>query len=1107
MAGSNALCTLCPANTFSNFVGAGGATSSAFCQPCPAGFTSLPGSTKCSAIIWTPVTPSFPLTGRSASAIAANATAVAIVGGVACATPACIGGLSELSLGYDVRNGALIETHTAPGAAALVTSSNLTFDRAAQALSPVDGTTVYVFGGMGSGAMGAYPAGVETNLLWTMTAVTGGTPSATLLASCAPAAAGISCPTARKSAGLAYQLKCPALVGDCLVLVGGDKAGQPSADVVWVFDLAAGKWLAPSTAMTNAPPPRTGLVVQASSNSSMVYAFGGQLASGAASNDVFVLSPFNFFDAVAYTEMTNMAAGKYALASSIDKTWGSAAGAMAVTDGSVATLLPSCLNTFDNDVFVTSTGFNYQGQGAVGAFVMIDLGAVTSVDFIHVYVRSDCCQSRNSAFQIWAGNSNASSSVLSPTPPARSFSAPVGAVQLPTPWTDLAVGGPQIVPTPGLRARYIWFVLPGPGRTLTICELQAWQKKPWVWRQLSGLYNAALNGATTQSSTLSGWGDGLALRAVDGLATNNLDNAAPYSVSHTTSNDVPGPWWQVDMGQVVSVQYINVFGRNDCCQGRNQMMKYSIGNSQDWLFSPTCANPPASITPPCYQVSVSNCPSTPNCYTPGMTSSTAPTPYSFQGQTNAPVPAGTQVVVPPGAPLTACYVTFPCQLSGRYLTVWKNTEGQYWDSNIIMLGEVQAIASKLTNMPSPRAFMASTAYGGNIVAFGGSDSQGFRFNDITFFNMLTNSFLPPFTPLGTTPAPRASAVLALLPPATLGMPSNALALFGGFSNAQQLNDFNTLSFPACPALNMAGVQSFTCAHGGTVCYPTCYAGILPSNGANPLVCQLSGAWLGLQPACAVQAAGPVPGVSATAAGVSATVSWTSVGQSGGYFAANSITQYKVEAVTGDVTETYAIGKFPAFLPTRVALPYYPGNAPGVRPGSLYIGQGNWYKLLEKNGNYLQNTGDPNNVTPQPSCNPWPDCSFVTTTNTWDFWNGYLRLDSDNGRNNWCVGVRGGATRSPARTLPSPRARLVSFVLIIQPADPPSSARPRPPASQVRQQRQHGAVPRLPAGARPGRHVGHGGLCLARHGQYPLAGQPERQHRHCRPRRVRQHGRR
>ena len=835
--GANLQCSPCPANTFSNFVGAGGATSSAYCQPCPTGFTSQPGAAACTAIMWTPVTPPFPLTGRSVPAVAANASAIAIVGGVQCSTLACIGGLSELSLGYDVNSGALIETHTALGSSFLSTNSNLTFDRAAQSLSPIDGTTVYVFGGMSSGSVPGYPAAQENNLLWTLTAATGGLPTATLLASCAPAAAGVSCPTPRKSAGLAFQVGCPGTVGNCLVLVGGDAAGQPVADVAWVFDLSARAWMPKATASTNAPSPRTGLALQASPNSSMVYAFGGSRGSSAgAVNDVFVLSPTSFSDAKPYSEMVNLAQGKYTLASSIDQTWGATNGAAAVVDGSIASLLSNCLNTYDNDQFTTPTGFVYGGQGTVSPFFMVDLGAAnTPVDFISVYLRADCCQNRNSAFQIWTSNSNASSWVTSPTPPALSFSAPVGATQLVTAIKDPGLGGPWTFPTPGLKARYIWWVLPGPNRFLTICELQAWQKVPWTWRQLSGTYNAALQGKATESSALSGWGDGQALRAVDGMATNQLDNAEPYTVAHTTSNDVPGPWWQVDFGQIVDVTYINVFGRNDCCQGRNQMFKYSIGNSQDWLYDSKCQNPPASVTPPCYQVAVASCASTPGCFTPGMTTSSVPTPYSFQGQTNAPVPASTQVVVPPGVPQTACYQSFACPLQGRYLTVWKNTEGQYSDSNIIMMGEIQAIANKLLNMPSPRAYMAASAYSSYLVLFGGADTAGFRTNDVSFFDMLTNQWLAPFTPLGTTPAPRASAVLALLPPRVFGTASNSFALFGGFGNAQQLNDFNTLSFPQCAPLVQAGVQSWSCGMGGTVCYPTCFPGIARANGADPLV--------------------------------------------------------------------------------------------------------------------------------------------------------------------------------------------------------------------------------------------------------------------------------
>jgi hypothetical protein len=72
--------------------------------------------------------------------------------------------------------------------------------------------------------------------------------------------------------------------------------------------------------------------------------------------------------------------------------------------------------------------------------------------------------------------------------------------------------------------------------------------------------------------------------------------------------------------------------------------------------------------------------------------------------------------------------------------------------------------------------MASAVYGGNLASFGGADSQGFRYIGIAFFDLLNNEFLEPFTPLGTTPSPRASAVLALLPPATPGAPSSAAVL-------------------------------------------------------------------------------------------------------------------------------------------------------------------------------------------------------------------------------------------------------------------------------------------------------------------------------------------
>jgi hypothetical protein len=99
------------------------------------------------------------------------------------------------------------------------------------------------------------------------------------------------------------------------------------------------------------------------------------------------------------------------------------------------------------------------------------------------------------------------------------------------------------------------------------------------------------------------------------------------------------------------------------------------------------------------------------------------------------------------------------------LRLVKKTPVAGLDSNFIMLGEVQVIANKLLDMPSPRSGMATAVFGGCLVVFGGQDASGFSNTEVRLFDMLRNLWVPAFTPLGTTPAPRASAVLALLPAA------------------------------------------------------------------------------------------------------------------------------------------------------------------------------------------------------------------------------------------------------------------------------------------------------------------------------------------------------
>jgi hypothetical protein len=496
----------------------------------------------------------------------------------------------------------------------------------------------------------------------------------------------------------------------------------------------------------------------------------------------------------------------------------------------------------------------------------------------------------------------------------RSFTPPPGAQQIQTGTSDLPLGGPTTFPTPGLVARYIWYVLPstGPTRYFTLCEMQVMQRQPFTWRKLSGTYNAALRGAAKASSVLNGygtaWGDGLPLRAVDGLVTNRGNNAQPFTVAHTTNMDTPTTWWTVDMGRVVDVQSINVYARYDCCTGRNKGIKFYVGLSDDETYDQQCLNAPNDITPD------GNCPldmGLPNCLVKSQ-------PAGQACRSGADV-VSLNTLQPP---LTACYKYFTCPLRGRYLKLVKQTPVAGLDANFIMLGEVQVIANKLLDMPSARSGMATAVFGGCLVVFGGLDVNGVTNNEVRLFDMLRNLWVPAFTPLGTTPSARSFAALALLPSplAAAGGASNSLALFSGASQSGQLNDVNILSFPACPALDPTGVLSSSCVHGNTVCYITCAAYALSTNGAAPVVCQSDGTWRGTFPACQTQTPSAPQGLSAVVnpATGAVTVSWQPPA-SLGY--KPQLIAYDIITVSTAVIEDFSLGKFPDPSAWYLAPPY------------------------------------------------------------------------------------------------------------------------------------------------------------------------------------------
>jgi hypothetical protein len=965
-------CNPCPANTYGTITGA---TSRSVCTACPLSTWSAPGSSSCMALVWNKLQVGLPLVGRSFGAIANNLTAMVAVGGRDAS-----GSLSFISLGIDARNLQMVETPLRPEA------SNATLDGAANAPHPSDGST-YLFGG-------ANTNGAESNELWLLSASTNGVPSLTAVTPTTTTR-----PSARKLAGMAYLSNCNTIAGACLILIGGQRGSTILGDV-WVFSLTSRVWSQPQSGSTwsilsGAPSARYGHAVVAAPNASMVFVVGGMTAAGA-SNDVFALSPVGFSD-VYESEMINLALGKPSFISANDARLGKR-GAKAANDGNVATFFNQNFDTSTNcgvctdpssaactcnmctltPIGGTGTTADYGGgQGTNSPWWGVDLGSEQQIDLINLYMRNpqvsggqysyDFPMGKSPNPAIYASNSNSTASTTCPNAaPSCPYTSigpgcPTG-TQLtaqgckPTSITmpaSIVSGGPTRLLSDGLRARYLWLVLPGNPRILSLCEFQVWQKKPWIWRTLSDISNVALLKRTSQSTTLSGWGDGQSLRAVDGMVSNIM--SAPFTYSHTGSNDYPNIWWQVDLGAPKDILYVNVYGRSDCCTDRNTGITWTISSGTDYKYGTKCTSAPADITP----------------------------------STGDPQADPAKVLFGPtygGARPT--YKSFPCKVRGRYLTASKAV-GDYRE---LMLGEVEVFASNFLDMPPGRYGMSSTVHGGCIILFGGADTNGFKTNELRMFDMLQTKWLPVVTAIGTPPTGRTGGFLSTIVETTLPKPSYYIGLFGGFSNTDQLNDVNLLQLPQCPMYDTTGVSYATdgtgtvCSHFNTVCYVKCVTGATSVNGNNPLVCQMDGKWRGANPPCVYSKPGyPTSVTASTNTDGVVTVSWsapTSVTGGTGGFGPTSFTAYRVTTVASEIYEEWSTtGKF--------ATPITPVDP--APTGSSYIG-GNWYKLIEKNWG--------------PSVSLFDPSLIADTSNTWDFFRSaitgtyYLRLDSDIANHNW-----------------------------------------------------------------------------------------------------------
>ncbi len=103
----------------------------------------------------------------------------------------------------------------------------------------------------------------------------------------------------------------------------------------------------------------------------------------------------------------------------------------------------------------------------------------------------------------------------------------------------------------GTHARYIRVELPGRRRTLTLAEVEV----------MSDGRNVARRGKASQSSTANG---GDAAKAIDG------NTSGTYSAGGQThsSENTDSPWWEVDLGAELPVDYVLVYNRTDEALGK-----------------------------------------------------------------------------------------------------------------------------------------------------------------------------------------------------------------------------------------------------------------------------------------------------------------------------------------------------------------------------------------------------------------------------------------------------------------------------------------------------------------------------------------------------------
>jgi hypothetical protein len=176
----------------------------------------------------------------------------------------------------------------------------------------------------------------------------------------------------------------------------------------------------------------------------------------------------------------------------------------------------------------------------------VDLATIHFIQTVHLWNRTDCCGEALTDFYVFVSDEPF-------------VSTDVGALQSQSGVTSYHISGTGGVPTAiavGRTGRYLRVQLGGNDR-LSLAEVQVWGTPSGAPSSPNPQTNLALSQSTLQSSTA--WG-GVSSRAVDG---NTSGNWSENSVTHTVVENQP--WWQVDLGDIQSIETVQLWNRTDCC--------------------------------------------------------------------------------------------------------------------------------------------------------------------------------------------------------------------------------------------------------------------------------------------------------------------------------------------------------------------------------------------------------------------------------------------------------------------------------------------------------------------------------------------------------------